>query len=320
VSIAIPIHTIKERIQVNDDITLEIQSTPSLYGEYPDFKISQYCHIDIIAKNAHSIGFFYGVIYKLLLFFTIIGYGKCKIHGISTIQPIKYEGMTWESNKRMEFYNNHLNWDIDKEQSHRWFVMDNMLYHTIKEDFPKAIKMFFETKPVFHNIINFVADMNEVYAKQYLQVFLSQQVQMLEIYGNIKLQGSYTDKESVNRQDLRETIFSQIPDDVFDKICIHNYKDNNYRGWENFGADREKSISELKGVLFTTLTELRNFIIHPYKKGAYKRLGNTVLSKYYYINDEMLNMEAVSSLSISLKRLLRWFLYKEIGLEKYFEI
>jgi hypothetical protein len=319
IRISIPYHTMHKKIEIDDKITLELHSEPSLNGEYPNFEVSQTCHIDIITKKAYHIDFFYKVINKLLLFFTLIGsYGKCKIHKISS-----FEKMSWKTYRRVEFYNKYLRWDVIREKNDYWFVDDNMLYHTIQLDFHKAIKSFFDNNKNFlHNIINFVCDMNAVYTKEYLEVYLSQQVQMLEIYGNIKLKGEYPNGNGrENTQDLREAIFSQIPDTIFDKIFVHNYINNNdYRGWKNFGENRNKDILHLKEFLFSNLTILRNFIIHPCKEGSYKKLSKTELAKHYYMNDTTLNLDAIASLSFSLKMLLRWFLYREIGLEKYFKI
>lgn len=321
----IPAHTIKEKIDLNEELSLELHSTPEEFGVYPDFEIWQNCYIDIISKVPKSMKYFYYVIYCLSVYFTSIGFRKCKIHKIHYCEPVKFlKDDKIKPLKLLDFYHNGLCWDIMKKKYDEWFTREKLKYHSLQKDFGSSFRLFFEKQDSLHNIINFLTDMDDRYNKGYLEIYITQQIQLLETYGNLKLKGEYIKgkdgriRPSENLQDLMK-VMELLPDEIFGKIFLHNYHNIHYQGGSILGYEnRNKPINELKKILLLAMTELRNFIVHPYKNGQHKELKNTRLPQWYCLGDR-LDMQVISSLSHCLNMVLRWFLFEEIGLGKYFE-
>ena len=318
VEMAVPLHTIHKRIRIDENTTVEIHSVPSEYGEYPNFEIGQHCHIDIISKEPRLARFFYWVIYNLQLYFSLITDNKCKVHRISYHEvPIYNKTVKVKPYKNLEFFDNRLGWDIEKKKYGNWFVGYHMTYRHIKSDLGKSLKLFFEKHRNIHNIVSFVLDMNNMREKEYTEVYFTNQMQIIETYGNIKSKG----KNNTTRQDINTTM-SLLPDKVFEKLFIHYYETKNFvPGHDIFGfGNSDKSVSELQSILKIHLPGLRNFITHPCKNGKYKDPKTEKLFDWWYDDNGFLRLEAVSALSTSINKMLRWFVLQEVGLEKYFEI
>ncbi len=320
--IIIPAEYLKKRINITSNLSIEFNSSPIIYQECSNYQIEQSCHINIVLKQASTIESFYHVIYWLSLYFSVIGYGVCKIENIYYFKPIKFLKNKTIPPKRVIFFDNRLPWNIKCNETLGWFFRDKLYYHTMKKDFATSLKTFWLKRRELSGIVTFLANIDNRYNRKDIETYIVQQIQCLETYGNIKLKGKYSKKnnDSHTKQDLMKVI-SILPNDIFDKVFIHNNPNNDYRGWEVFGPiDKDKDISELKDCLPSLLMELRNFIVHPCKDGYYKKIENTKVLPYYITSDKMLNLNAVSALSVSLNFLLRWLVFKEIGLDKYFSI
>lgn len=325
--IVIPAHSLKKKVHINSDISIEFCSSPCIIGEYPDYLVQQSSYINIISKKAVPVNSFYHIIYCLGLYFSIIGYGICKINDIYYFEPMKFfKNNKFKPMKRLTFFHNCLPWNIKNDNSVEWSARPGLYYQEIKRDFAKSLKEFFVKKYELRNMLEFLANQDKKYNREYIETYIIQQIQILETYGNIKLKGEYRKEEKgrvspcETHQDLAKVI-SITSDDIFDTIFIHNYPNNNYQGWEVFGdIISQKTVLEIKKMLPYLLMEIRNFLVHPCRKGDYKNIRDTKLPEHYILDENRLNLRAVSALSVSLNFLLRWLVLKEIGLEKYFSI
>jgi hypothetical protein len=310
--IVIPAHTVHIVVHISETIDIEIHSVPFVFSEYPDCKVTQDCWINVVAKENQSIDSFLEIIDKISLYFSIIGIGRCRI------QRIYYSEKTKKSFELLEFYKNRMRWTFTNKEYREWYPFFKMHYQNMREDFSSSIKQFFEQFDILSDIVEFLVSINK---KEISQISVSQQIGIIEIYGNIKLGGNYKRKGPLETKQDLDKVVSLIPDEVFDKIFIHNYHDNDLRGQNIFGYDQvDKTIDDMKNRLLTILMDLRNFVVHRYKNGRRKNRSNTELPMSYWLDDNNLNLEAIRPLSSSLNMMLRWILYKEIGLDQYFEI
>lgn len=322
----VPIYYTHKTLDLSENTRMEIHSYPSP-PTYVDYSASRFPNlqflinnrIDIITREPEKIGFFYWMIYRLCEYFTLFGIRKCQIKRIYDWQYLK-------SSK--EFYNNNIPWIIkEKSNSYKnWVPRDEMKFEKIENDLSDSMKLFLDKQDDLRGLIQFITDMNSVYSKAYTDTYLAQQIQMLETYGNMKLKGNYIKNENGapkpadNVQDIEKTI-SEIPDDIFDKIFVHNYSGNHSRGWAIFGHENvDKPIIELKNLLRPILSNLRNYIIHPYKNGKQKEIHKIEFLQNYCHAETFGLSRNIGELSSSLKMLLRWLLYREIGLERHFQI
>jgi len=297
--IEIQAQTIHRKINLSKYTSIIIHSTPTVFRSHQsDYKIEKNSRIDIITIKPKPINFFYYIIYQLCVYFTLIGVHKCKVKRIYDWKYCEY---------LKEFYTKNIPFTITTGKHNDWFSRYGMTYNKINKDIDRSMMLFFSKRKLLHNIMQFIADMNEIYSKEYAEVYLTQQIQMLETYGNIKLKGNYKKNHngriepSENVQDIEKIIYS-LPNKVFDKIFIHNYPKNDFQGFEIFGyTDKNKSIKELKIKLRIILTAIRNSSIHPYRNGKLKKIN-------------IPNHSLINSLSM----LLRYLIYKEIGLKNYF--
>ena len=141
------------------------------------------------------------------------------------------------------------------------------------------------------------------------------------MYGNLKNRGA------VPRQDIK-TVISEVPDSVFDNIFIHYYETRNSIPCNEIFGCLSKSraldsneVKQYRDILQDNLIDIRNLIIHPYKNGKRKIPKDVIGFKYWCSPDgQRLNWDALSQLSVSLNMMLRYFVLKEIGLDKFWHI
>jgi hypothetical protein len=230
--------------------------------------------------------------------------------------------MRIKPHKDIEFFVNDLGWDLEHKKFDHWFVGYSMTYRHIRKDLGKSLKLFFDKRDVIHSLVSFVLDMDGMRDREATELYFSNQMQIMETYGNIKSKGiKIKGNGSQTKKDIDKTL-SLLPDKVFDKIFIHYYKTRNFIPcYDIFGhSEKTKKISEYRDILKNNLLPLRNFITHPCKDGKYKNPKNEKLYEYWYKDKGSLNLRAISALSTSINKMLRWFVLQEIGLEKYFEL
>jgi hypothetical protein len=324
--VEIPIYTIYKVIKVSPRTTIEIHSEPSFPTNVDysgnnkiqtEFRL--YSYITIKRKSKTDIMTFYRIMLRVIEFLNLLGNGNCRITRI----------FDWKFTKHyFEFYHRGLSYKIkDIDFIDKWHPKYSMLLTEIDENLDKSMKLFFSKYKTYYQLIQFVIDMNRTYDTPPIDIHIIQQLQMIETYGNIKLKGKYTANNkgklipSDNFQDLMKIINSKsmLPNKIFDFIFIHNYKNNDTRGIEVFGWDnKDKKITELRKLLLPTLSEIRNYIVHPYKNGKPKELKHTKIPENFCRYEDN-SLHNIGYLSNSLKMLLRYLVYREIKLDKYFD-
>ena len=318
----IPFKSMRKTIKLDDNTTLVFISNPSVItAEFPNFYVNQSSHIEIISKEPHTINFFLDIIYKLKAFLSIITNSECKIYRIYFHKPgvFSSKGRS-KPYKHIEFFDNRLGWDLDKDTLNSWFVGYNMTYRNIKKDLATSLKQFFDKYKDIHNLLSFLINAKQIQKTETVELFISNQIQLIEMYGNLKAKGN--DNKTENNIN---SIISALPNEAFDKIFIHHYRSrNSIPCYEIFGCNSDTQVMEsqevkkFRKILKGNLMDLRNFITHPCKNGKFKNLKEEKIYRHWCdIDNNCLNRHAISCLSFCLTMVLRFFVLQEIGLENY---
>ena len=180
-------------------------------------------------------------------------------------------------------------------------------------------KFFFDKYNKLHLLIDFI--LNSENKTDSLELYVATQIQLVEIYGNLKSRrvGKKTKKDI-------KLALSKIPDKAFDLIFIHYYKTRNSIPCLDIFGDISKTkctvreeVNKYRSVLEDNLMELRNFIIHPCRGGALKKAEKENIYDFWCcLKTHGLNYRAISQLSVSLNKMIRFLILQEIGLENYF--
>ena len=111
---------------------------------------------------------------------------------------------------------------MEQTEDEVWHVGYHMTYRKLQKDFGTSIKAFLEKYDILYSLVHFFLDSDRIYRKNYLELYVATQIQMIEIYGNFKSQ-------TTSRQTRADVIsaLSEIPDKAFDLIFLHNYKTRN---------------------------------------------------------------------------------------------
>lgn len=304
--IEIPIKTIHKLIKISENLQIEIHSTPSLpvFADWHwGIDIYQTSKIEIISKKAYPLDYFYEVAYYLLEFFTCIGSGICKAKQLYI--------MDRQNDEISSFYSNSIPWAIKSSKWDSWNSRYGKTdYSNIEPILEKSLQKFIKKRYKLQSMIEYLSDFDEFRESAYPENQISQQVQILEIYGNMISKGI---NKSDNRKDVKSAINS-IDNDIY--VSVFSPKKTVLDKKQIKHISKEEIINK-KEILANTLSELRNFITHPYRDGKPKKLSNHI-PKGYKNGDYRLNERAIIALSRHIDTILKWLLYKEIGLKKYF--
>lgn len=320
----IPFKSLTRKIKLDDNTTIVFYSEPYATGsEFPNFCARQDSSIEIIRVKPQSIDFFIRIIYKIKMFLSIITNSECKIYSISYHEVSKFnkKGNKVKPYKNVEFFYNDLGWYLNTDPLKDWFVGYHMLYRTISNDLERALKCFFRKYNEIDLVLRFLLNAKDKREKESFDLYLATQLQIIEMYGNSKTKGAKP-REDIN------IVISEVPNKIFDNIFIHYYETrNSIPCVEIFGqysdsknADPEE-ILKYRKILQDDLMNVRNLIIHPYKNGKLKKVAEQIAFVHWHAPDgKHLNWPALSQLSISLNMMLRYFVLKEIGLDKFWHI
>lgn len=320
----IPFKSMVKRIKIDDETIIIFSSEPDATGsEFPNFYARQDSKIEILSVRAQPIGFFMKIVYILKTFLSIITDSECKIYSVSYHEPIKYlkSRDVCKPYKNIEFFYNDIGWYLEENPLDDWFVGYHMLYRIIRKDLEVALKLFFNKYAEISSLANFLLDAKHQRETESFDLYLANQLQIIEMYGNLKNRGA------VPRQDIK-TVISEVPDSVFDNIFIHYYETRNSIPCNEIFGCLSKSraldsneVKQYRDILQDNLIDIRNLIIHPYKNGKRKIPKDVIGFKYWCSPDgQRLNWDALSQLSVSLNMMLRYFVLKEIGLDKFWHI
>ncbi|MDR1207226.1 MAG: hypothetical protein LBK26_02320, partial [Rickettsiales bacterium] len=302
--IEIPVKTIHKIIKISANLQIEIHSTPSLpvvADWHWGMNIYQTSKIEIVSKAPRPLDYFYNIVYYLMEFFTCIGKEACKV---------KYLYCRDIKNDRMSsFYSDVMPWAINSSKWDSW----NSSYG--KTNFPniepvldKTLQKFIKKGRKLQGMIEYLSDFYEFRENEFPENRISQQVQLLETYGNMISKGA---NKFDNRKDVKSAINS-IHNNIFKTIFIQPGLDK-----ERIKKISKQDILNAKNNVSDILSELRNFITHPYINGKPKKLNAAIL-KSLKEDDYRLKDDSLNSLSHRIDRIIKWLLYKEIGLAAYF--
>lgn len=313
----IPFKSLKKTIKLNDDTSLTICSEPNAIGSlFPDFSVNQISYIEIKTRTPQPFLFFARIIAKTQKYLSILTNSECKIHRIYNFTPRTIKKQEYHD---IEFYDNRLVWDLEQTEQNAWHVSYNMTYRKIKKDFANSIKNFFDKYSKLHLLIDFI--LNGEHKTDSLELYVATQIQLVEIYGNLKSMRA----GKKTKKDIKLAL-SMIPDKAFDLIFIHYYKTRNSIPCFDIFGDISKTkdtvqaeVNKYRSILEDNLMELRNFIIHPCRGGDLKKAEKENIYDFWCCSKTHgLNYRAISQLSVSLNKMIRFLILQEIGLENYF--
>ena len=319
IKMQIPLKSLKKTIKLNKETSLILCSEPDTTGShFPNFTVRQSSRIDIITKNPQQISFFFHIIDKVQQYLSLLTLSECKICSIQHFIPYTVKNNEFH---RMFFYDNRLVWGLEQTEDEVWHVGYHMTYRKLQKDFGTSIKSFLEKYDILYSLVHFFLDSDRIYRKNYLELYVATQIQMIEIYGNFKSQ-------TTSRQTRADVIsaLSEIPDKAFDLIFLHNYKTRNsipcYKIFGEISYTKNTNSDEIqkyRDILTKHLSDLRNFVIHPFYGGELKKAQNENIYPFWCCPETNgLNLQAISYLSVSLNKIIRFLILKEIGLENYF--
>lgn len=315
----IPFKSLKKTIKLNDDTSLTIYSEPNAIGSlFPDFSVNQISYIEIKTRTPKPFLFFARIIAKTQKYLSILTNSECKIHRIYNFTPRTIKKQEYHD---IEFYDNRLVWDLEQTEQDAWHVSYNMTYRKIKKDFAESIKNFFNKYDKLHLMINFILDSDRVYRSNYLELYISSQIQLIEIYGNLN-----SKKKDNDTKNNIKFPFSILSDRAFDLIFLHHYKTRNSIPCSDIFGETSKTkevdhaeVCRFRTIITDNLMHLRNFITHPCSKGKFKEIKKANIYPFWCCQETNgLNLQAISYLSASFNKMIRFLILKEIGLENYF--
>lgn len=320
----IPFKSLVKKIKIDDNTTIVFRSEPEAIGsEFPNFSVSQDSTIEIISSEPKTIEWFIKVIYKLKTFLSIITSSECKIYSISYHEPTKHVKGTkkYKPYKHIDFFYNSIGWYLNTKPIEDWFVGYHLLYRNIRADLDTSLKLFFNKYTDISMVAHFLLNAEHKRETESFDLYLADQLQVVEMYGNLKNRGAQTSNDI-------KTVISDVPDNIFDNVFIHYYDTRNsipcveiFGRFSDSKAVDTNEVQEYRKILLNNLIDIRNFIIHPYKKGQLKVPKNEIKFEYWRSPDgQHLNWKALSQLSVSLNKMLRYFVLKEIGLDKFWHI
>jgi hypothetical protein len=294
------LHEIVEIDSKDFSITLHSNPCDRKYDDrspstYPNIVIRQNCYLNIKPKEPQSIEYFYKIIHQIQTYFTILWNRQCEILSvISGSEP---------SNTKC-FYKNSLpwalNWSLKDDPSlFRWDRPIQTGYQHLKDDFKESLNLYFKIYDDF--IINSLADTRN----QPREALMINRIEILEAYGNIKSKGK---NRTDNKEDLKCAI-KKIPEDILNELFRAGF----------LCGEQEFYLHEMKPYLREILTEIRNYLIHPYVNGKRKHKENLERSSQYFTSEGGYYDSVLDHLLVALYGMIRWLFFKEIGLEKHYD-
>lgn len=284
-----------EEIKI-DGFTIVLKSGQSFLAcNYPDIVFSQNASLEIISDKEVEIYYFYRIIFLLRIYFTILWNEEFRIYDISTFEKFKY---------RIKFFSNYIPIEEYTLPKDYFLISTGMYFQHIKNKIACSIKQFFNVYDKLSYLINFLTDID---VNSYIDVYISQQIQVIETYGNIMSNGI---NKLDNAKDIEFAIKS-IPDDIFNKLFVDNGRRSLVFGFEEYKQ------SDTKEILKTNLQSIRNYLIHPCSDGKNKNLldAKCKISRNFITQEGKINLDSLSDLSKRLTIMIRYLYFREIGLE-----
>lgn len=279
-----------------DGFTIVLKSGLSFWaGKYPDIEFAQNASLEIISDKKIEVYYFYRIISLLRMYFTILWNKEFRIYDISVFEKFKY---------RINFFSNNIPIEEYTLPKDYFSISTGMYFQHVKNKLSCSIKRFFNVYYTFSYLINFLTDID---VNMYIDVYTSQQIQVIETYGNIKSNGV---NKTNNAKDI-EFVIQSIPDDIFNKLFVDNGI------WSLVFGFEEYKQSDTKEILKTNLQSIRNYLIHPCLDGQNKNLldAKCKIAKNFITQEGKINLDSLSYLSGRLTMMIRYLYFREIGLE-----